>query len=253
MLKEYLKYIKTSCPAHIKKMGYLKESIATGARYERLKEQWQPHIEKTMHAILASAQKCKKKNRAVVLGSGHLHDVPIAVLARQFKEVVLVDVVHPEEVKELAQRMQNVKLVEHDITGVVEKIYPRPSGDFAKIKSAIPKADYIVSVNILSQLPQIPAKWLGKKKADEKKIKELSTRIIKNHIDSLKKMSGVKCLITDYEFEIRNKNGGEVEKGSLLHNIKLPKANSEWIWDIAPAPEIDRNLNFRHKVAAFHL
>src|SRR4051794_1867981 len=109
MLLKLLQYAVTPCPWYVRRMGYLGELLGIKARYARCRAAWEPHLQNTRTIITRAAAKCAQRRKAVVLGSGLLLDVPLAELAGAFREVILVDVVHPLEVRWQRSRFPNVQ------------------------------------------------------------------------------------------------------------------------------------------------
>lgn len=253
MLAELVKFYTTPCRRYVRRMGYLAESIATEARYKRLQKDWQPHLDNTKKAIIENISKCKKKDRALILGSGHLYDIPLEELAAKFGEVVLVDILHPKHVRNKVSAFINVRLVEQDITGAAEQLFINPK----KLYESNPQffigeeINFVASVNLLSQLPVIPNKWLRRKGISDALVYGYCKSLVQEHLEYLRKLSGEKCLITDIEFLAEDEDEELAAQESAIYGIDLGKPAKSWIWDIAPAPEIDRQLSFKHKVGVY--
>ena len=96
-------------------------------------------------------------------------------------------------------------------------------------------------------------RWLRKKKFGDALVYGFCRHLIEAHIEYLKKFSGKKCLISDIDFMATDEDGEVVAEESAIYEVKLPDPIETWIWDIAPAPEIEKNLNFQHKVGVFDL
>lgn len=254
MLLEVVKYHTTPCPAYAKKMGYLAESIATGSRHFRNSKRWKPHLERSRKAILDGAAQCKKKQRALILGSGHHFDIPLRGLCEIFDEVLLVDLIHPRRARRNAKFYPNAGLIQADVTGIAEKISAEPN----KLVDLEPDLflhedfDYVVSANIMGQLPMVPSKWLKRNGVGDALVEGFSKQLVEAHLNYLKKMSGRKCLITDLEFVAKDRQGNVVASESAIYDLELPKAFKKWNWDVAPAPEIDKELDFLHKVGVYY-
>ena len=255
MLIELLKFYTTSCPGYVRDMGYLKEEIATEARYSRLVDAWQPHLGNTKKEIIQSTKKCQKNNRALIFGSGHLFDIPLAELSQSFSEVVLVDILHPKKVKKIAAEMKNVRLVDADITCAMSALHTNHNALLESQPNLFldEEFDFVASVNLLSQIPVIPNKWLRKKRVGDALVYGYCKHLVEAHLDYLKKFSGQKLLITDTEFIARDNEGQIIAQESALYNVDLPDSEQSWTWNIAPAPEIKRNLSFEHKVGVFRI
>ncbi|MDP1634779.1 MAG: hypothetical protein Q8L69_08860, partial [Gallionellaceae bacterium] len=154
MLTEWLTYIAADCTPPARKLGYLRESIAIRSRYRRCKTAWQPHLENSRAALLASLQACDNFRTALVFGSGLLLDIPLGELARRFENVYLVDVVHLPEVRRAVRRHANVRCIDLDVTGLIDHMneltperldLPPPERFLDE-----PGIDWVASVNLLS-------------------------------------------------------------------------------------------------------
>ena len=166
MLPDWFESLLTSCPRHLRQMGYLRELFGIRRCVTKWGEIWEPHHARTRSVICAAMFQCAAHRKAVILGSGWLNDVPVAELADTFREVKLVDAVHPFSVCRKVRRWPNVQLVDADITGVAEAVYrnahkpgplPRHAPD---LFSADQEVDLVASVNLLSQLPFWPEQFL---------------------------------------------------------------------------------------------
>ena len=158
MIREWLTYLRTRSRPEAHQLGYVHEAIAIRERHARHRDAWEPHLRRSQEFILDAAEKCSDLDHCIVFGSGLLLDVPIEALAVKFTEVSLVDIVHLPEITRQVSQFDNVNLVESDVTGLISQCVnlsdskrpPSPSpptGLFPK------KADLVVSLNLLSQLP----------------------------------------------------------------------------------------------------
>src|SRR5713226_4531726 len=95
MFRETLEGLLTPCPRHLRKMGYLRELIGMKARFKRCRSAWAPHLDRTCAVIRNARDRCPQRRRAVILGSSYLRAVLVPELAPYFREVVLVDIIHP--------------------------------------------------------------------------------------------------------------------------------------------------------------
>lgn len=253
-------------------MGFLTSSIQVRARHARCAEHWRPHLERTRAAILGAAQCASGRRLAVVLGAGHLNDIPLKELSSMFEEVRLVDVVHSLRTRAIAMRYSNVKLHTLDITNTLDELL-RCIRDAARplpipVSEAFmheEQLDFCVSVNLLSQLPWVPGRYL-KDRRPETEVRELQLQLVKAHLDYLRRLPGHTALITDVRWRsepagtsaaVPVTNAGE---HSALHSsggwnvvqgMELPKADAEWDWLIAPAPEQSPDLHYIATVHAY--
>ena len=86
---------------------------------------------------------------------------------RMFREVVLVDLIHPFTSRWATRKLANVKRVEADVTGTIARAYavawdadePLPKSE-PTLYLDDPEVDFTASVNLLSQLPCMPMAYL---------------------------------------------------------------------------------------------
>lgn len=253
MLYEFLKYITTPCPPYLRKLGYLSEIIAMEARYKRHQNKWRPHLERTKESILKSAEKCKQKREALILGSGMLYDIPIEQLSEEFEQVILVDIIHMGSVRRRAKQFSNVYIEACDLTGMSKGLlkgdHEVTPVDFFLEREGV---DLVVSSNILSQLPIKPKKFLEKKLRQDFDSEGFARNIMQVHLDYLKSFNAEICLISDQRRLFNDKKGNFVSGEDLFDGDVLPASKERWVWDIAPAPEITRKYDVSHEVVYCH-
>lgn len=259
MLVELFKYLSTPCPRPVRDMGYLKEMIGLAARQQRCRDAWQPHLEASRDLIIEAARLCRQKNRVVVLGSGLLFDIPLQDLSNLFDEVILVDILHMPGVRKAVAEFENVELRQHDIANVVEPMYrqvreltplPLPDADLP-----LEGADLVISANVVSQLPVIPAEFAGRAgKHSAVGLAVLSRTLIERHLAALVEFPGTVCLITEVEHQTL---AGEdiVARRDPLMGVPVPTqlATSRrfWDWNFAPRPERFKNQDVQYRVEGF--
>lgn len=254
MLAEWLTHVFTPCPSHLRRMGYLREIIGTKSRHRRCHRAWAPHLERTKETILQAADRSQPRRKAVILGSGLLYDVPLAALAAMFEDVVLLDIFHMPTVKRRSAGFPNVRLISHDLSGVVDRLSrsgpvrftPTPCGDLPEID-----ADLIVSANVSSQIPHLPAQCLARLKPDlgEAELQEFAATIVHHHLAQLEQARGTVCLIT--EIEHRRMDGDrEIARIDPLFGVDPGRFDREWMWPIAPHPEIHPREDVVYRVGA---
>ncbi|WP_282608110.1 hypothetical protein [Pelagibius sp. Alg239-R121] len=269
MLAEWFRYLTTPCPRHLRALGYPQQIIATHARYRRCEDAWRPHLESTKSFILESAAGASGNRRAVILGSGSLLDIPLAELSRDFEQIELVDILHLPWVKRRGLRYPNVRFHDLDVTGLceslvsLEKLGRGAQGRQTELPQTEPQSleqslscgpiDFLVSVNLLSQLPLMPSAFLEKRcpaytDADRK---AFSQGLIVNHLHWLKAHTDQVCLITDLERSICDGAGHEIDREDALFGVALPAPDREWMWDIALQPEVHPLHDLRHRVGGY--
>lgn len=237
-------------------MGFPAEVAGIGARYRRRQAEWAEHVEKSRSVILRGAERAGQRRKAVILGGGLLNDVPLAELAGMFREVVLVDLIHPFASLWRTRRLRNVRHVTADITATVAAAY-RVAWDadrtLPKSEPSLflddPEVDFTASVNLLSQLPCMPMEYLSRQGTHSKeKVEEYARDLIRAHLAYLDRLPGRVALVTDFERLKISPTGEVVERRDLFFGVPWPARGEEWEWKLAPAPEADRTHHYYRRV-----
>lgn len=252
MLWELGQLLQTRCKTSTRKLGYHKEAIGTASRQKRCKSSWQMHMDLSKEAILDTAKKARQRRTALVLGSGILCDVPYEELSRMFEKVLLVDIVHLPYIQKKTRENGNIHIIQHDITEVVDQIVDIEKGEglpFSKPTYLLgdETIDCVVSVNILSQLPVVPMRHL-EELFSEAELETFANHLISAHVEYLKSFKCATGLITEVENLAYDKNHKLVATEPSLYGVSLPKPNKEWLWDIAPTPELHRKYSYCNHV-----
>jgi hypothetical protein len=252
-----VEYLVTPCSWTVRKLGYLNGQLGIKVRHRQCRRAWTGHLERTRQVIRRAILECPRRRKAVVLGSGLLLDVPLADLAAAFEEVVLVDVVHPLGVFLTARWYRNVTLVRADVTGTVAGLAKVANDPAVPLPRAVPRlfcddpqVDYVVSVNLLSQLPYVPSYHLEKKSRPEPEIDAYSRDLIESHLDYLRRLPGVVTLVTDVEKLKVDRAGNIVERFDILYGASLPWKAEEWTWDHEPLRHISPDWAYHRRVCA---
>lgn len=253
LLLDLLEYLTTPCSWRVRSMGFLTSSLQVQARFRRCRRAWEPHLAATRSAILHAADRCGERRKAVVLGAGLLHDIPLRELSASFREVILADIVFPWASRLAARRFANVRCVQADVTETIHSIAreqgaPLPRSQPARFLDE-PALDFTVSVNLLSQLPVIPKRYL--RRGDSPEVEAWSHHLQTAHLDYLRKLPGRVALISDTGGMHRDRAGAIVARWDNLHGLELPAPDAVWEWNLAPAPEADPCLDHLVRVAAF--
>ncbi len=236
MLPELLQHALTPTrhPA-ARRMGYLYEAIALSARYRRCRSRWDPHYARCREVIEAALPESGR--RALILGAGTLRDVPLDRLSARFERVDLVDLVWLWPAHWRTRRHANVQLVEHDVTEALtslmagEMTVPQPrwglDGGY----------DLVVSLNLATQLPLLPAQWLLKRKTEDRIIDAYGRALMQAHLDWLRAFPGAAvCLIADRLIETRAP-GRPVEPLDPWWGVTPPPEEAHWWWEAVPRRE----------------
>ena len=259
MLEDLLRFATLRFPWYLAPMGYVRELAGIGVRNHQSEKAWRGHLAATCGAILEAADRCPRTEKALVMGSGLLLDIPLEELSHRFRQVVLADIVHFRRVRRAARRYPNVTLVQIDVTGIAKAVF-----DLARRGRPVPLPersvdlflddgfDLVASVNLLSQLPVVPAEYLAAKVGNLPlgAIDEFGRRLVENHLDWLARFPGVVSLIADLE-RIESDGDTVLTREEMLWDVRLPPGGQTWNWDIGPRPSIRPDRDVRHKVIAF--
>ena len=256
MFGEWLTHLITPCPQPYRKMGYLKELIAIQHRHRRCQAAWAEHLTRCQNLIARGAENCPRKGLAVVLGSGLLLDIPLALLAKMFDHVILVDVCHLRSIRQTVQKYSNVQLHEADISGCV---IPLMNWLSSNQKGQLPapeinanlltQADYVLSSNLLAQLPLTPLAYLEKHAtgADINCLRSFGRSVIDHHLSMLQSLDCPVCLISE-TLQLITDGSQTLEKTDPLYGTPLNYKGEEWWWEVAPKPEISPAIAIRLRI-----
>ena len=260
-IRAWTNYMAVPVPRHVRQMGYVRELKALQAQRNRCRDAWRSHLERTRALVLEAAAQCGQRRSALIVGSGLLFDVPLEELSAQFGGVVLVDIVHLWSVHRQVSRLPNVRLLPLDVTGVVERCHelarkrsqaPRPQSPVDCLRGGY--FDLVASINVLSQLPVVPNGYLSRRirTTTNEHVKAFSRALVLNHLDWLCSFPGNACLVTDLErLHIDDSGAGAVSREGSLWGVELPEGGRDWLWDLAPRPEMYLHLDVRHRVVGY--
>jgi hypothetical protein len=241
-------------------MGFPAEISGIQGRYRRCREHWAEHIERTRSVILRGAERAENRRKAIILGAGLLHDIPLAELSAMFREVVLVDLMHPLSSRWATSHLHNVHRVTADVTETLAEAYrvawdadkPLPRSEPTLFLDD-PEVDFTASVNLLSQLPCMPMTYLNRQGAHSPdKVDEYARDLIRGHFGYLNRQRGKVALITDVERLKITMMGQIVERRDLLLGVPWPTRGEEWEWKLAPCPEADPSHHYFRRVMGIH-
>lgn len=260
MLESGLIQKLTALPSDfVRELKLDKASLDVEARHDRCAVAWKPHLERTRAVILRSAHLANQRRTAVVLGAGLLHDIPLLELSDLFRQVVLVDLVHSRSCQMQAAMLPNVICLQADITGTASHLLwarknrsplPCTEPDLFQNDQSV---DFLVSVNVLSQLGCAPAEFLRTSHSQEE-IREFQRHLIEAHLKYLRQCPGHSALITDVAWSRRALHVPQTAvaaRREVVHQVLLPAPEEAWDWLIAPAPEADPAHDLVAHVAAY--
>jgi hypothetical protein len=215
--------------------GVAAEQAAIVARYLRRRQEWRPHLARCRGFLAEAARAGGRQDRAVVLGSGALLDIPLRELSRRFREVVLVDAVHPLHARLLAWRLGNVVVRTMSLVA--------PGSDppaYRSWRGANPRADRVISSMLLSQLapPRSTAPGEAWRHA-----------LVADALDDLARGEEAACLVTETA-RIVGRPGARPRIEDPLHGVAPPPARETWDWRLAPPGEHADGTHVDLRVAA---
>lgn len=257
MLWDLYHYLTAPFPWYLAPMGYVRESARLARLGRRRRTAWAHHLERSRELILRTADQLSVRGKALIVGSGALADVPLDALCRQFREVTLVDIVHPRRALREVRPWGNVRLIQADVTGMARTVF-----DARARRASLPSADcprlflqdgydFVVSVNLLSQLPLLPVCYLRATRPDISlhEREEFANRIIQRHLEWLAGFTASTCLITDFQ-RLERRPAGTFTK-DLLFGVALPPCAETWTWQFVRRGRIGSFLDVQHRVAGF--
>ncbi len=257
MIIEFIRYLTASSTKEARRFGHLYESIAILERENRCRQFWLSHRENCKKFILKSCQEIVNKNNLLILGSGHLHEIPIEELSLLFNHIELVDVVHLKSTTRKFNKLKNIKFVNADITELEQNILKEK-----KIINKIPRLfqdkryDMVISANLLSQIPNHLKSYLAKNAKNqlaEKELTQFALQVSHDHYQYLLNFHCPIVLITDVESQFLDKYNNVIEIQTPDFNIPFPDAGEQWWWEIAPINEVSKEYSIKMKVSAFNL
>lgn len=251
MLLESWQWLRAHCDRTQRQLGYVGEAVAISARYARCREAWDSHLNHSKQFITQAIEQCARHRTALILGAGACLDVPLARLSSRFEKVVLVDAVKLAHTEHLIKPYKNVEYILHDISEVNQQLL-RADGDMLlELSTTLPQRfvddntiDLVVSLNLLSQIPLLPMRWLSREKRMENSaINQLGLNLMNAHCRYLMQFKASRVLIFDAEQWLEDDNGVAhdclplndwLQQQSLL---PTPLAQHEWLWHVAPPHE----------------
>ena len=251
MIAEFISSLVTPASKWAKGMGYLHEAIAIEARARRCSDAWAEHQRQSKESILDALKGNQQHRTVLVVGSGACLDIPLGKLANLFERVILTDIVHP--LKSKRHGWDNVTHVTLDITGQMETLFQNPETlpeiQVPEFYYDDPTIDCVLSVNLASQLPIMPLKYLSKNEMHhEHELVRFTKALLEAHFTWL---SGFQCstaLICDKTWERLDLNGKLLESDDPLYGLLSQETSREWYWEVEPTHETGAEFSRRNRV-----
>lgn len=256
MLREAWSWLTTPCPAEARRLGYLRESIATAARARRCAAAWAEHLRRCRELILAEAPggRCLR-----LLGAGLLHDLPLAELAARYGRLELVDWVFAPATRRQLRCHPHVLAIEQDVTGIAAALRAARTPDAVEALLASPEPgedpELVISLNLLSQLPLLPLEHLARAfpGVAEDRLNAWGLRLMERHLQRLEQAPAA-LLLADAAQEDRDGAGTLLARRDYgAHFGYGSRAIAAWDWSLAPPGERADGIVSRHRVVACRL
>ncbi len=236
MLKEIFLYLTTPVKKELKE-GHLYESIALGEKSKEFEKLWKRHYDICKQSIWEHIQKTEAKGICMILGSGFCHDIPMNDLLKRFESLYLVDTVHPKSVRKKFKDNKKINFVEADLTSWSYFLQNHSIEKFDEFTPRIPdeilnvKADFLISDNVMSQLPILPVRKVRNAKLHtEEKENQLARKIISSHYEFIKGKRGM--IFTDLRCHFFE--GMKEEIHDPLYGFTMPEPIRNWNWELEP-------------------
>ncbi|MBK8808565.1 MAG: hypothetical protein IPO21_18800 [Bacteroidales bacterium] len=220
-----------------KKLGLIDDQKGIIKRYQREKTNWDKHLNHSKQYILDTTYQ-KKYKSITILGSGWHLDVPIAQLAADFEKVYLIDIYHPQQVRYNCRNLQNVSFLTQDITGGLIECFAKKIKEKSFVLnevqipaySEIPQTDYVVSLNLLSQLDILLVDSIKHKcTALEAEYVTLRKKIQLAHLTFLQKFN-YSAIFDFKEYVFDSNHNYESECDTVFVSPKDVHNQKDWIW-----------------------
>ena len=226
MILEILEWCLTPASLRARTNGLLGEQIAIRHRALRCRRAWEAHLQASKAFL---ARNLPQGRHVAVLGSGHLRDIDIGHLKKNFEHITLVDAVHPFDVRIFALYSgQKIKLISGDLSGALHLENPNtPIAVEKQLDQLLRSVDTLISSCVLTQLAlPILKRWAGR--FPDHEVAVCVNRIRQSHLSMLQ-CSQCGMLVTDTA-----RRYGQEAWMPLLADLDLPVPSERWIWDIAP-------------------
>ncbi len=244
MILEILEWAITPATWTSRRSGLLAAQIAIRHRRSRCAAAWQPHLDSCKAFVASHTERSDSSTRrCVILGSGHLNDIDLAFLQKNFSLITLVDAVHPIEIQLRSLfSFGRLRLVSTDLSGLLaapESTFPIKLDPH--LVALVSSADWVISSCLLSQLPLHAPCF----KNDSRHIESIHS-VYAAHLDLLRRSRNA-ILITDTARRL----DPDPTWHSLLHDFPLPAPSATWTWLLAPPGEKDSDAGESRRVEAF--
>lgn len=262
LIREFLTFI-THLPRFYKsqRFNHLSQSISLIARENRCHSHWKSHTLRSKETIADALKKAQHNESVLIFGAGPLHEIPIELLAANFKRVVLVDIVHLWETRVKLRSYKNIEFITHDLSELEERLISEIKNKrqlINKIPTSFINESWglVISANLMSQIPIHFEEFIQKSYSNlfsptqqANFLKQLSS----DHLSYLMSFKTPCLLITDTKTEFYDLRENIFQTDFNYQHLNLPQAIAKWNWDLAPIPEFQKDVGIKMQVEAFLL
>jgi hypothetical protein len=254
MLLEFFEYLRTRSSKLAKTWGYTYQNVSLKFRSRRCAKAWQSHVDHC-HDLMREQFQMIQPHTLMIIGSGLLLEIPMNDLLKRAEKIYLVDLVHAPEVRKLAKLHPKIELIEKDISGLLA-ILKKGEAPFQPNTIPwdtlspwdLPKVDWVVSANLMSQIPLMISEALPMS-AEAYKI--FARRLRDQHVERLIKQGTRVLLFADFETRYIAEDGSRVKTEGYEVNLGGLKFFRDWSWNISPIGETSKEYRIEMLVKAY--
>jgi hypothetical protein len=254
MILEFVEYLRTRSNKLAKDWGYAYQNVSLKFRSRRCAGAWQSHIEEC-HKLIREQLEAVKPKSVLVIGSGLLLEIPIDDLLKKTGKIYLVDLVHAPEVRRLAKLYPQIELIEKDISSLLTILKKGLSPFQPKIIPwdsltpwDLPKVDWVISANLMSQIPLMISEALP---MSAEVYKDFARRVRDQHIERLMRQGNKVLLFADFETRYIDLEQKRIKTETYEVNLRNLKFIREWTWEISPVGETSKDYKVEMLVKAY--
>lgn len=254
MILEWLEYFRTKGTKTAKDWGYIYQNVSLRFRARRCAKAWQNHVDESHRFIRDHFEKVNPKS-VMIIGSGILMEIPIEAILARAEKVYLVDLVHSSSVRKLARKNPKVELIEQDISGLLG-ILKKGTGPF-QLKNipwkqlpawGLPKVDWVISANLLSQIPLMISEALP---MTSETYEKFARSVRDQHLERLLELAPKVLLFADFETRYIDRANQRIKTENYEVNLRGLKFEREWQWEIAPYGETSKDYKIEMLVKGY--
>jgi hypothetical protein len=236
VIREFIESLRCHCPRPFRTYGFHRELAAITARRRRNLAAWQAHEANCRSFILDHAG---NGQAALLCGAGLCFDLPVTELLTRFDRLLLADTAFHPDVTGMARRNLAIELLPVDLSG---RIDPSAMETLASREDI----DLVISANLMSQLP-LPFM----RSASEEEHNGLVRDIARAHLEWLGRFRAKSILISEIRRNCIDRQGRMMLAEESLPGVTLPPPDADWVWQIAPVGEIDRDFSLELEMGAW--